>query len=276
MTIEILALNGFCTNSPARAVQEFTARSMDLFDTNILINQLDPSATRIDDLELARNTAGYMIQTIVRAGDQPVLDLYKTAHAAATKLKARSYQSSLYGGGPVTRMDEHGNVIVPTNPTSTRPNRRLGEKTTLQQAEELFNANPSLGRQAMMALFIDNIDGMKPGTASAYYAKLNHDHPRKIDPTTKAPRSKSGERREDQVKRVFESRASWTDRAELLDAIVAEVGCSRASANTFSYAVMPSTGRKGRTKKNSDDTPVTKPTAADILRDIGANQSTTN
>lgn len=240
---------GFTTTSPSRAVNQFMRLNLDLDRTNALIAALVTDAkvvtTSEDDLQLAHYTCAYMIQDIVKS-EAPTSELYEAARQRALELRDASYQRIVYTGQPLTREDENGNII--SNTIQAAATRTRGGKSALERAQTIVNDNPTMSRKDLIALMVAEIDGLKEGTAASYYWKVTKDMPS----TTRPPAAKASNTREtrsDQVRRVFESKPEWADRNELLDAIVAELDCTRASANTFSYVVMPSTGRKGKSKK---------------------------
>ena len=250
MSLQVLELHGLPTKSYSRAVQEFLARQYDIHKTNTLIAMIDDRATPIADLQTAHYACAYMIQEVVKVGDVATPPHYfESALKHAQELKDRMPEvAPLYNGAPLHRIDEDGNII--------ETKRGSSGVSALERARELFTANPDLDRQAIQTMFVDQL-GIAATTASSYYWSLtkatdattgSDSGPTTTRPPKAARTKKVGERRADQIKRVFDSRPSWSNRAELLDAVIAETGCSRAAANTFSYTVMPSTKPKGKAK----------------------------
>lgn len=233
-------------NSVSRATQSLTAQNLDVAGVNDVIRSLAPTAANIDDLQLATYVAQYLIADAVTTGATVLYaEVPNEILAQADLMKANSGASAaLYGNENVEIENEDGSI---TKVTRQRTGRKGGSgPTKLDQAKALFDANPTVPRGVLIDMMVAQI-GISKNTGSTYYATFNKDAKR--GDGKRAPRNGGGSNRDAQVKAVYESKTEWTDRKELVAAIVEATGCSTASANTFSYKVMPSTGRAKREPK---------------------------
>lgn len=246
MTIATLQNHSIPTNSPARAVQDFLSRELDIIKTNAFIRELIPHAPifQPEDLQVALYTAGYLVQDIVSNKLTHMTDdTFVSANARAVALAEKSYQKAIYAGGPITRLDDDGNIIndVAQPKKVAEPKPKPSTKSGLEIAREVFAADPTLDRAAFIDILVTQ-HGIKSATATSYCSQVGV-KPGDVKPKTKKA-SSGKESREDCVARVYATKMEWTSRKDLIDAIVEDCGCSRASAQTFSYKVMPSAKTK--------------------------------
>lgn len=260
MSIAILQSHGFTTSSFSRAVQEFAGRELNLDQINMLIREIAPAAPTFDDLQLGHYVASYLIQDIVRRQltHAPSEDDLNQALKAAANLKRTSYNGVVFGDEvTVTVEDENGDMV---RVVKKRAKRTEGGETAQDRARKLFDANPSLTRREMMAKFVAEL-GISTNTAATYFAAFNKTAKRATG--GKKGLRREGISREEQVRAVYESRTEWSDRKEFVQAIVDAVGCSAASANTYSYKMMPSAGRGKKVAAAAEPKKVTPTKKAD-------------
>jgi hypothetical protein len=247
MSFTSLTARNISTTSPARAVQDFNKLNLDLQATNAFIAELVPTASQtIEDPEIAQHTAGYLIQFIVKNElIEPLSDSHELDIAIG---KARTLIDAKPKGtiGAPLGVTEDGEAsdATPATTTSangTKPKRERGEKSGQAKAQKLFDDNPTLTRRELIDLMVTKLS-ISSNTGSTYFAMFNKTAKRA---TGGVKGKNTGPRREDQVREVFDSKPKWKDRGELVEAIMKATGCTKASANTFSYRVMESPRKTG-------------------------------
>lgn len=245
--------------SVSRAVQSFTSKQLDLTNTNKFIKTLAPNAPVVEDLETAHYVASHLIQDTLVSGRTVVYpDAIAEILSKAAHTKSISYNGAMYGTETVNSVDEEGNIVrVQQDKTSKRSK---GAGSAQAKAQIMFTDNPTLSRSEMIAMMVTELQ-ISANTGSTYYAAFNKDAKRATG--GKKGKRAAGGSRDEQVLAVFNSKPTWADRKELVAAIVEQTGATPASANTFSYKVMPS-GRAPKAKKVA-----VKKSAATILGDIG-------
>lgn len=240
--LQMIAAMDLSVTSYSRAVQEASVR----YDThgalNAIIERLAPTMQRIADHETAKYVVGYLIQDIVKGQlTRPLTDEEcASVLSRAVACKAAGYMSTLYDSNAILH-DEEGNVV-------RQPKSRT--VSAARRAQEIYNdLCGKKDRTAIIAAMIEET-GVSDMTAASYYWAANKErrNPVKSQPKkTARTRTASGKSRTQEIREVWESRSSWTSRAEFLDAVVAATGMPRSSANTFSYAVMPSSKPRPQT-----------------------------
>lgn len=232
-------------NSVSRAVQSLSAQNLDINGINEVIQNIAPGAQSFDDLQQATYVAQYLIADVITTGATVLYtSIPNEVLAQADLMKAKSTASILYGNETVEVENDDGTV---SKVVRQRNGRKGGNgPTKLEQAKVLFEANPTVPRSVLIDMMVKDI-GISKNTGSTYYATFNKGTGRATG--GRKGKQVGGSSRDLQVKEVYESKPEWTDRKELVAAIVEKTGCSTASANTFSYKVMPSSGTRKRAPK---------------------------
>ena len=252
MSIEVLTELGIPTTNAARAVRWCSELKLPLDKANAAIKRIAPCQDQpVADLHLAHLVLNYLVQAVVthRLHDVTV-GQYQEALANANVLRDQSYLKSLYGEATMvettTTIDEDGNEVrsVVRRTVKSTTVRVKDEESGMDKARRVAAENPSASRSELADLLV--AEGLRRTTVHSYLSVVC-----KGDATREASRKgkkSKGSERKRQVQAVFDSRPSWSSRAELIDALVAD-GMLRTSANTFSYHVMPGTKKTHRTKK---------------------------